>query len=38
MSLTLNSSKDIICDKLYLLDTNDVLQDGDIFHEPVAYA
>ena len=27
MSLTLNNSKDIICDKLFLLDTNDILQD-----------
>ena len=26
MSLTLNNSKDVICDKLFLLDTNDVLQ------------
>ena len=26
MSLTLNNSKDIICDKLFLLDTNDILQ------------
>ena len=27
MSLTLNNSKDITCDKLFLLDTNDILQD-----------
>ena len=27
MPLTLNNSKDIICDKLFLLDTNDILQD-----------
>ena len=27
MPLTLNNSKDVICDKLYLLDTNGILQD-----------
>ena len=27
MLLTLNNSKDVICDKLYLLDTNGILQD-----------
>ena len=27
MSLTFNNSKDIACDKLFLLDTNDILQD-----------
>ena len=26
MSLTLNNSKDVICEKLFILDTNDVLQ------------
>ena len=27
MPLTLNHSKDVICDKVYLLDTNGILQD-----------
>jgi len=27
VSLTLNNSEDITCDKLFLLDTNDILQD-----------